>query len=953
MNKHKNSGGNQMTLTKSAKRRLSLLAGSSFVAASLAGAVGLALAPTAALAANECGDPAANGATADTFICPVATYATGIQHTSNGDLAVTVQTGSSFGTGGVVTTAGSAADDVSVSLTGTISSSNASFNTAYPILLDARSQSGDVDVTIDVFRTATQTAGIQATNAATTHGVYAHSSGGGDVTVLVQPWTTTFGGRGQLTVTGAAGIAAIEARSVGGGNVSINSGTASGRLYGILSSVDGAGELTIAGSGSANGSVGLAGIHATAGAGLTTITGQGQASAAGASGIFIESDGDVTVTGSGSGGAYGVQFSDIAAGTTSVFNINQSTTGGLAGIRASGAGTLAINVVDILSSLPTGDFTGLAERPVLTVVEGGQFLMNTSQTIPDSYVFTIGEGGIVSVGNQNTSTDITESPVTMTFADTGSVFTNSGYLVIGPRTSSGIGVPAEGIKTHEAELVVAGVSEFHNAGQIMLGGGFKNTVGIPDPTVTDKWYDDILSLPGITLVGAGGHIYMDVDPSGTQADCTRDPVTGDLAAADCVMIPGGATEGPIYVALVEPVAGDRGRLNTSGIVLVDVTGGTSAQGDVVIGPAMAGWSPMFGGSADKGIFRYVIGYDEDTQRHSLYTILSDTSYQFSRLGTAAQSLWRTSTGTWLERQADLRGDIDEGVGGGVWLRTIGQKEDRDLSDSTEAGGATFTYDNSSEQTSYAVTGGIDLMNGADGEQAYVLGLMAGYAHSDVTYAGSVNEVRLNGGSLGAYASYLSGGFYLDGLINAHRLTMRQEAPGFNFFPEGTLLSTRVMTMGLQLDSGWRFPVTANAFVEPLVGLSYVRADLEDFDVQPDDTGRPGLRVSYDDPTSLRGSVGGRIGLEQDFGVVRAQFSVLGRLWNEFKGENGVTIDNEAFPTDPQIVLIDDFGGRFTEAGLGASVYSAGGAVSGFLNVGGKFADDYEAQTASAGVRVAF
>ena len=46
-----------------------------------------------------------------------------------------------------------------------------------------------------------------------------------------------------------------------------------------------------------------------------------------------------------------------------------------------------------------------------------------------------------------------------------------------------------------------------------------------------------------------------------------------------------------------------------------------------------------------------------------------------------------------------------------------------------------------------------------------------------------------------------------------------------------------------------------------------------------------------------------------------------------------------------------FTGQFTEVGIGASVYSGGGAVSGFLNLGGRFGDDYQATTASAGVRV--
>ena len=36
----------------------------------------------------------------------------------------------------------------------------------------------------------------------------------------------------------------------------------------------------------------------------------------------------------------------------------------------------------------------------------------------------------------------------------------------------------------------------------------------------------------------------------------------------------------------------------------------------------------------------------------------------------AHNLWRLSTGSWLERQADLRGGLDAGRGGGIWMRAI-------------------------------------------------------------------------------------------------------------------------------------------------------------------------------------------------------------------------------------------------------------------------------------------
>ena len=97
-----------MSLNKSATRRLSLLAGSSIVAATLSAAA-FTFAPTAAMAANECGDPSANGSAADTLVCPPGAYPAGIDYstTSDGNLTVIlrdrVDTGTSntVGVGGI------------------------------------------------------------------------------------------------------------------------------------------------------------------------------------------------------------------------------------------------------------------------------------------------------------------------------------------------------------------------------------------------------------------------------------------------------------------------------------------------------------------------------------------------------------------------------------------------------------------------------------------------------------------------------------------------------------------------------------------------------------------------------------------------------------------------------------------------------------------------------------
>jgi hypothetical protein len=125
----------------------------------------------------------------------------------------------------------------------------------------------------------------------------------------------------------------------------------------------------------------------------------------------------------------------------------------------------------------------------------------------------------------------------------------------------------------------------------------------------------------------------------------------------------------------------------------------------------------------------------------------------------------------------------------------------------------------------------------------------------------------------------------------------------------------------------------------------------DLQIKPDDGSRPGLVVSFEDPSSFRAGVGARFGLDRDFGGLRTQLSFLARTWNDLEGKNTAVIHNLAFPDDPDIRVVDDFSGTFNELTAGASVWSPGGTVSGFLNLGGKFGDDYEATSVSAGVRV--
>jgi hypothetical protein len=105
-------------------------------------------------------------------------------------------------------------------------------------------------------------------------------------------------------------------------------------------------------------------------------------------------------------------------------------------------------------------------------------------------------------------------------------------------------------------------------------------------------------------------------------------------------------------------------------------------------------------------------------------------------------------------------------------------------------------------------------------------------------------------------------------------------------------------------------------------------------------------VKFDDTTSLRASVGVRVGASTSNDDYKLKVNLTGRLWNEFDGNNHVQISSGG----PTLQLGDDFGGGFAEVSGGANIFSANGNLSAFLNGGVKFRSDYHETGITAGFR---
>jgi outer membrane autotransporter protein len=150
----------------------------------------------------------------------------------------------------------------------------------------------------------------------------------------------------------------------------------------------------------------------------------------------------------------------------------------------------------------------------------------------------------------------------------------------------------------------------------------------------------------------------------------------------------------------------------------------------------------------------------------------------------------------------------------------------------------------------------------------------------------------------------------------------------------------VKSIGAQAEGGWSMAVGGSGFVEPLASISYVRTTFDSITL-PMAAG-----VTFDNATSLRASIGVRVGASTSNDNYKLKFNVTGRLWNEFEGDNHVNINSGG----PVLRLGDDFGGGFGELSGGANIFSANGNLSAFINGGVKFRSDYHETGITAGFR---
>jgi hypothetical protein len=919
MHRHKNnSGGNSMSLKQSAKRRLSWLAGSSLVTAGLAAAstLGLSLAPTSAQAqtCTPATAPAANPGP-DTYTCLAGTFPTGIAYSSDGNLTVNMAAN-----GAVVNTTltangadltGNGSD--SVTWDSTVGTVTGAAGTVGPVI-DALTASGAINIT---------TSSVIGSAATVTHGIRARSTSG-----AINITTGVGGSFPSVTATNnPAGVNAIEAATAG--NITILAGgSVNGRQRSIFTNTSsGAGTTTINTTGAISGG----GIEAVTGTGAVTVNLNGIVGPNNTTTTRVTTSGAGAATINLVAGNARLQLLDLNSSATSTVNINSGTELGQSVFSTNdfllGQGAATGPIVINNEGRITGRFNFAAVTGDITIHNNNGENAET-QGWATGGLTTLGSGDdLIENGPEGV---IKGSPTTtIDFGAGDDRLVNTGRLITEVWLIWGPG-----------HMTLSNLETFENSGLILLGSEFLGIAEGATGLISDGSTTDRLIAHGVDFIGSGdSRIGLDVDLADiTQADCSVTPV-----AADCVDFTGGSTSGSTLLTIRDERRLDYiGALNDGITVLL----GVSAAEHFTLDPNSDYYAETSTGPVlQKKLVAYRLVYDEATERLMFVGTLADEAFQAGTFAASAQETWRSTTGSWLTRQADLRstpGGLRDSEG--AWVRIGAAASEREATGSYVQDGTTYDYDLTHKQNTSHLLLGVDLLRANSADSAGVVGGMIGFVRSDVQFDATPTETITTGFTGGLYASYVTGPLFIDGVLNFNLLHLKAEVPNMNL-GEDVPLKQDIQSVGGQVEAGWRFNIGAGAFVEPLGGVSYVATRFDDLEMPAG-----GGAIEVDDRyVSLRAGAGLRLGMDSQLLGMTSSYSLTGRYWRETEGENASAIFLETGGATTE--LMDDFSGSFSELAGSVSLYSDDGGVSGFVSLGGKFADDYRSVDGSVGVRL--
>ncbi|MBI3418641.1 MAG: autotransporter domain-containing protein [Proteobacteria bacterium] len=763
--------------------------------------------------------------------------------------------------------------------------------------------SGTIDITTGTFSGITVTgdnsSGITAQN-------------DGDTTAGHTDVTTGFDSNIDVTGDTSFGIAAIALK----GDVAVELGEDS--------------SVTVEANGAAGTQTISAGVYASSvdgavvvdsdGGTSVTVSTDGTHESIGVDAISTNSTVDVTVDDVTSNNGRAIVTS---AGDTSTITVNGEVQGlGTSGATAVIDITTASGETTTLTNNASGDIHSIGDSASDLAVKGttGSIIFDNDGELTGRVDFS-GLTGVNTVAMTNTTSSWHVSG-TNTFGPGADSLVNSG--------------------SPDATIYVDDTATFNfGAGSNTFTNGTGGDTGIIDLRTGTGTNSLTLTHVAYTGSASGGTGVLIVDANLGDDGVTANPDSSDKLIINPSAVGGSAstTAGTTFVRVNDLLPKSAASYNPTGILVVD---GSTAAGQFVLDPTQANYNASKN-ALDEGWFDYSLTHSSGDD--ILVSSPSDEGLEVATLVGAAQEIWQ-STSPWQDRQADLRDSMathSHEINPGVWAKGVGRWTTRDVSQNVTTGGVTTTNNADYDQKTYGGVAGIDGSKELSGNGGRIIvGGQGGYVRSDVDF--STNSAEFTGAIAGAYVTFLKGGFFADGAFKANFLNMDYTAPTL-----GGSASADVRSYGGEFDAGQRFPLAGlnvgpmgDAFVEPVVSLVYVRTSIDNFTIA-------GTTVDFKDNESLRAGGGLRAGATvSDTNALKAKVAVTGRVWNEFLGDNKVTLHSAG----PDTTVTDTFDGVFGEGGVSLNLFGKGAnaGVSGFVNGSVKVGQDYLSPGVTAGAR---
>jgi len=717
-------------------------------------------------------------------------------------------------------------------------------------------------------------------------GVAASSTGSGTVYVSVY---------GDITTTSALGNG-ISATSLGGtGDIGINTwrsseiNTAGDGIVALITNSNSVGEIEIWARGDINTTdANSAGIRASSnGTGevrvATTrssdITGAGNGVAATGQSIWLYNDGDISTTGT----EYLVR---AGSGNAELWNDYNGD----------------INTGGLTSKLVVDNTGGTGS---LTIYNRGEIYGTLALNDANNAFYN--------------STYSWHTSGTSTFGGGDNLLSNSGGIYAG----------------EDGDTVLdfgGGVDTFQNTGTF-FSQGLTTTPGLETFNAVDGAIDmSWLDSDAVDVVDMSTTDYHNTGAAGLIVDAYLGAAG---SVSDMLKIGSISGEGVTYVGVNDLDVGP-GVYNPTGIGIVDVaTTGSAKAGDFVLD----------GGPMAKGLWNFDMFLDNDGNTACggndcfvLASYANASAYNLSEFTGLAQGVWNTTSDSWIDRAGDLRvsaAGTDPSKRSGIWGRMIGNGASRSTDTTiTPFQNQSVKMDTGYDQTLWGFQAGLDHeFDGTVADGVLIAGVLGGYVTSNVDFDNG-ESVKLSGPQVGVYATWVKGGLYVDGLVKGDFLKADYNVGGADD-------STDATTIGVRVESGYRFLTATGMFIEPNASLAYAHTKIDDINIA-------GTAVNFDNGNGLEGRLGARFGGSAlKDGVKYDPYLSVG-IAGDLLSKNQVFLDS-----GPGLVVEDDAPDVFGEVGAGINIFSSKSGWTGFAKADLRFGDDYVGGTGKIGARWAW